>query len=178
MIGRQCWANFAHHFYVSLADDIRARAEAEFQDVTVCVNDHDSDWPYIMIRRRSWPGQPNCHPAVCLQWKSRYSPNATYKAGFVRLQYLRCGIKAPWGHPSRDHLPGSDLRVRRVVPLDGHGYPGYRWEREHWPMYKPMVPRSPCGVFSYETLEAHGQAVVEAMIQLWCDLSPLIDRLP
>ena len=175
MIGRKCWTNFAHHFYVSLADDIRAEAEAKFQDVTVCVNKPDrGNWPHIMMRRCSWSGRPNQYPAVCLEWTLTKKGTVD----FSRLQYLRCGIKAPWRHPSRDHLPGNNLNAYHVVPLDGHGWPGYSWERGHWPMYKTMKPRHPCGVFSYETLEAHGQAVVEAMIQLWCDLSPLIDRLP
>ena len=161
-VGRDDLPKFAHEFYASLWGDLphqaRARGIDIDKDVKIIGSQNAGDL-HIRLRRRNWPetGEDKQDPSVKLRWN---------KVSFAREE-VWCGIRAKQGTLGRQALDMA--RANHPNAKD------YQRSDSYYPMYRYLDP--PSGNFwEGDNLEKYGNSVIEALLQAWSDLAPLVDE--
>ena len=149
-------AAVAHEFYGSLREEVLNQVPSDVVVGDVIEPDNNG---LFQLRKRDWI---EGGPAVELGWNPRT------RLEFSNRDWVWCGIWADSESPCFQYL--RDARERPGTK----GYPEFN-ARYGYPMYRHL----PCpeGKFWEDhRLEAYGKSVVQAVLQGWDDLAPLVDE--
>ena len=150
-------SKFAHEFYESLRDDV---LDAVPDDVVVGeMSEPPGNSGLFQLRRFDWPEEG---PAVELGWWRKDRMEFSIK------DYLWCGLHADRSSPYWQSLCDARGRPETI------GYPEWKPSEPQYPMYR-YLPHPEGNIWEDNQLQSHGQSVIEAVLQAWADLAPIVD---
>ena len=147
---------FAHQFYLGLADELHAAVRDVCRDGSDPVMSFKStkNWPGISFRRAAWPSGIE-NPHVRLEW-ARVPPR---RALFSRDD-LVCGVRAK---RFRDGFRYE--RCREAYP-----------KQEAWWVACRLTGYPGRNIWENDNLEVYGREIVDTVRGAWIDLAPFVDE--
>lgn len=150
----ESFLDLASRFYLDLRNDLRVRvqeSDALAGDDLEVIDHVSRSYHGIVLRRSSWPSE-DPDPDVRFEW--RRDPDLWHG------QFAWCGVRG-WTHR-------EGFRTERCLPR-------YPKNNKWWMAYREVGP--PTGDYwEGEVLMEYHDQVLEAILETWRDLAPLVDE--
>lgn len=162
---------FAHRFYLSLRADVEgAISQSPDREAVSCVvrPDEDSKWPYVGLRRTTWPYSPDLpdggsafSPKIVIEW---HRASTGFSAGD-----LVCGVHVGDYVAERERFD-SHVDLAKYSGLDK--YPG--GPNASWFKFRRLERPDP-GFWKDDGLAKYRKYLLDQLCKAWIDLAPLMD---